>query len=101
MTLTTITLVWLAYSTIGGIISAWFLYTWGWGDASWGDKTIHPGTPNDLWHRRRRRAFYAVAIWAVCGNPVALIFLAFEGRKIFRSGVWVADNGMTHRRWYG
>lgn len=99
MTLTTIALVWLAYSTIGGIISAWFLYTWGWGDAGYG--VLKPSDPNDLWHKRRRRAFYAVAIWAVCGNPICLVLLAIFGRKIFRRGVWDVDKGITHRRWYG
>jgi len=101
MTLTTIAIAWGIYSTIGGIISAWFLYTWGWGDASWGDKTIHPGTPDDLWHRRRRRAFYAVAIWNCIGNPIALVLLAIFGRQIFRRGVWDVDFGNTHDRWYG
>ena len=93
--------LWIIYSTIGGIISAWFLYTWGWGDASWNKPPMHVGQSDDLWHRRRRRAFYAVAIWAVCGNPVALVLLAIFGRQIFRRGVWDVDFGNTHDRWYG
>lgn len=97
--MTAIAIAWGIYSTIGGIISAWFLYTWGWGDAGYG--VLKPSDPNDLWHKRRRRAFYAVAIWAVCGNPICLVLLAIFGRKIFRRGVWDVDNGITHRRWYG
>ena len=97
--MTAIVIAWLAYSFIGGIISAHFLYVWGWGDAGYG--VLKPSDPNDLWHKRRRRAFYAVAIWAVCGNPICLVLLAIFGRKIFRRGVWDVDNGMAHRRWYG
>tara|TARA_R110000765_G_scaffold417404_1_gene519863 strand:- start:92 stop:397 length:306 start_codon:yes stop_codon:yes gene_type:complete len=93
--------IWLVYSAIGGIISMWFLYVWGWGDASWNKPPIHIGLPSDLWHRRRRRAFYAVAIWAVVGNPFCLLILGVFGRQTFRKGVWDVDDGNTHKRWYG
>lgn len=101
MTITTIALVWLVYTNIGLLIALHFIYVWGWGDASWGDKTIHPGTPDDLWHRCRRRAFYAVAIWACVGNPIALAILAIGGRRAFRKGVWDVDGGKTFNRWFG
>ena len=90
----------VVYAVIGGIISAWFLYVWGWGDAAWGNKDIHPGNPNDLWHKRRRFAFYALLMWASLPNPIAWVVLLF-GRRIFRNDVWDVDGGETYRRWYG
>jgi hypothetical protein len=101
MTLTIIALVWMAYSIIGLFIAMFFLYVWGWGDASWNKPPVHVGKPDDLWHRRRRKAFYLVAIWACVGNPIALVWLALRGRHIFRCGVWDVDSGETHKRWYG
>jgi hypothetical protein len=93
-------IVWTIYSLIGFGIAVWFLYVWGWGDASWNKPPMHIGKPDDLWHRRRRRAFYLVAIWACVGNPICLVLLALFGRSIFREGVWTVDNGETYRRWY-
>ena len=86
---------------VGGIgVAINFMYVWGWGDAGYGG-AHHEGQPNDHWHKRRRRAFYAVVAWALFFNPIGWVILALFGRKIFRRGVWDVDNGKTHRRWYG
>jgi hypothetical protein len=66
----------------------------------WGNKDIHPGYANDLWHTERRAAFYLLLMWASLPNPIAWVVLLF-GRRIFRKGVWDVDGGVTYRRWYG
>lgn len=82
-----------------------FLFTWGWGDATWGDPIIHPGHPDDQWHKQRRKYFYQLVIAAFLPgywilNLVLLALLGIFGRKIFRGGVKHADPE-TYRRWYG
>lgn len=88
------------YLINGAVIAGIFLFVWGWGDAAWGNKAIHPGNPNDLWHKRRRFAFYALLVWASLPNPIAWVVLLY-GRRIFRRGAWAVDGGVTYRRWYG
>ena len=93
--------IWLLWSTIGSIIAFWFMYRWGWGDATWDDPEIHPGNPDDEWHIKRRKAFYVVAFWSASLNPVALILFALKfGRKAFRAGV-KKGNPSKHESWYG
>jgi hypothetical protein len=92
--------IWLGISTLTSLAAFWFLYIWGWGDASWDDPIIHPGVSDDLWHTRRRFAFYLVCGIATLGNPVALVLFALKiGRKAFRAGV---AKGAPHKpaRWY-
>ena len=92
---------WFIISVIGSWISFYFLYVWGWGDAAWGDPHLHPGHKDDLWHKRRRKAFYLIAFWSCLFNPFALIFFAGNGgRHLFRAGVASYDVE-TYRRWYG
>jgi hypothetical protein len=97
----TLLIIWAVWSLLGTGVAFYFIYTWGWGDAAWGDKKLHPGTPNDAWHVRRRKAFYLVAFWACCLNPIALILFALKyGRKVFRVGVKNASTTI-YTRWYG
>ena len=93
--------LWVLWSVAGGYIAYEFIKAWGWGDASWDDPLIHPGTPDDAWHIRRRRWFYLVAFWACAMNPVMLVLFGLKrGRAWFRSGVMEASPA-THKRWYG
>lgn len=89
------------YLAGGVMVTMNFMYTWGWGDAGYGNSRVHKGIRGDEWHRRRRFAFYSVVIWASLFNPIAWVILALRGRKIFRRGVYDVDGGITHRRWYG
>ena len=94
-------MIWFGGSCLGSLISFYFIYTWGWGDAAWGDKVLHTGHSDDEWHKRRRRAFYLIAFWSCLLNPFALIFFAGKGgRNLFRAGV-ASYSSETYRRWYG
>jgi len=89
----------LILSAAGTIAAAHALHVWGWGDATFGDRRNHLGTPDDAWHKRRRKAGYAVLVFAAGLNPVFVAFLAWKGRAIFRGGVHEASE-TTFRLWY-
>lgn len=91
--------------SVGKAVAAMcFLHTWGWGDAAWGDPVLHPGKPNDRWHKRRRCFFSLMVIssfipghWIL--NIVLLVLVGAVSRSIFRAGVHQADP-QTFSRWY-
>lgn len=88
----------------------WFWYAGaGWGDAAWDDERLHPGRPDDLWHKRRRIAFWLIStlpalpfglFWADAGMLLAYGVVAAFTRKAFRMGVWDASP-VTFGRWFG
>jgi|TARA_R110000744_G_scaffold178725_3_gene297735 hypothetical protein len=100
-----ITVIELAGTVAKCVAAEQFLRTWGWGDAAWGDPLLHPGEPDDEWHKRRRLWFNVMIIsafipghWIV--NVVLLVVIGAFARRFFRAGVKEADPE-TYRRWYG
>lgn len=107
---------WLARIAVTTGVVSHFFYTWGWGDASYGDNTtddgdaaVHIGLPDDEWHRRRRRAFRAVSVMGFLpvglffvdiGFLVALACVGLASRRAFRQGVYDADR-RKFRQWFG
>ena len=92
-------------SAAKAIAAIHFLHTWGWGDAAWGDPILHPGEPDDAWHKRRRGAFNVMIVssfvpghWIL--SVILLVLIGAVSRQIFRAGVHKADPE-TYRRWYG
>ena len=89
----------LILSAAGTVVAAHALHVWGWGDATFGDRRNHLGIPDDAWHKRRRKAGYAVLVFAAGLNPIFVAFLAWKGRALFRGGVWEASPE-TYRAWF-
>ena len=93
-------IIYIVYCTITVVIAAHFMKTWGWGDAAWGVKEYHQGKSDDIWHKRRRRAFYAIVVVSLALNPLGLVLILIFGRKLFREGVRAVGHGV-YERWYG
>ena len=99
-------IVWLVLSTIGSMLSLFFMYTWGRGDADFGDNTTEDGDPayntgysGDPWHRYRRKSFYPTAFFSTLFNPAGVVLLLVFGRRLFRMGVKKASP-VVHERWF-
>lgn len=98
-------LIMIAGSLTKAVLAMCFLHTWGWGDAAWDDPILHPGEPDDDWHKRRRKFFNLIVVAVflpghVYLNIVLLLLIGAGSRQIFRGGVHQADPE-TFRRWYG
>ncbi len=80
----------------------------GYGDATWGDLTIHPGTKYDLWHLVTRYGYFYPAIigWIIPqkeyltrkGLAIALAVAGVASLAFFRLGVLIAGK---YGAWYG
>ena len=80
----------------------------GYGDATWGDPLIHPGTKYDTWHIVTRYFYFYIAIlgWLVPrpviftrkGLAIALAVAGVASLAFFRLGVLIAGK---YGAWYG